>query len=207
MWERKIPTFSSSTQCGISVIVGWGHRERPHLPPGTPPSPSVSLWELAWPLVNTVLDELWHLTASHRSVAPTLCTERMAVRILEIIFFLYFASHIPITLFIDLQALLPEHVYPQQVGVRGKPKLSQTLQSAGSLHVVCFLPPAERCSEVVLRGLQGPDGCGPSRMVQVFHLLRSLVPAAFLPHCGVRFPQRSVNATREYAKPVLPDCV
>ncbi|XP_071394994.1 sigma intracellular receptor 2 [Centroberyx affinis] len=37
----------------------------------------------------------------------------MAIRILEIIFFLYFASHIPITLFIDFQALLPEHVYPQ----------------------------------------------------------------------------------------------
>lgn len=39
----------------------------------------------------------------------------MSVRVLEIIFFLYFASHIPITLFIDLQALLPEHVYPQPV--------------------------------------------------------------------------------------------
>lgn len=39
----------------------------------------------------------------------------MAVRVLEIIFFFYFASHIPITLFIDLQALLPEHVYPRQV--------------------------------------------------------------------------------------------
>ncbi|KAI1893378.1 hypothetical protein AGOR_G00123120 [Albula goreensis] len=37
----------------------------------------------------------------------------MCTRILEIIFFFYFASHIPITLFIDLQALLPEQVYPQ----------------------------------------------------------------------------------------------
>ncbi|CAK6970341.1 sigma intracellular receptor 2 [Scomber scombrus] len=37
----------------------------------------------------------------------------MAIRVLEIIFFFYFASHIPITLFIDLQALLPGHVYPQ----------------------------------------------------------------------------------------------
>ncbi|XP_061074099.1 sigma intracellular receptor 2 [Conger conger] len=37
----------------------------------------------------------------------------MFTRILEIIFFFYFASHIPITLFIDLQALLPEHIYPQ----------------------------------------------------------------------------------------------
>ncbi|XP_029028140.1 sigma intracellular receptor 2 [Betta splendens] len=37
----------------------------------------------------------------------------MFVRVLELIFFLYFASHIPITLFIDLQALLPGHVYPE----------------------------------------------------------------------------------------------
>ncbi|XP_061574657.1 sigma intracellular receptor 2 [Cololabis saira] len=37
----------------------------------------------------------------------------MSVRVLEIIFFFYFATHIPITLFIDLQALLPGHVYPQ----------------------------------------------------------------------------------------------
>lgn len=41
----------------------------------------------------------------------------MILRALEIVFFLYFASHIPITLFIDLQALLPQHVYPQQVSV------------------------------------------------------------------------------------------
>uniref|UniRef100_A0A8C7XB29 Transmembrane protein 97 n=1 Tax=Oryzias sinensis TaxID=183150 RepID=A0A8C7XB29_9TELE len=39
----------------------------------------------------------------------------MSIRALELLFFLYFASHIPITLFIDLQALLPEHVYPQQL--------------------------------------------------------------------------------------------
>ncbi|XP_034384696.1 sigma intracellular receptor 2 [Cyclopterus lumpus] len=37
----------------------------------------------------------------------------MSIRWLEIVFFFYFASHIPITLFIDLQALLPGHVYPQ----------------------------------------------------------------------------------------------
>ncbi|CAB1348314.1 unnamed protein product [Coregonus sp. 'balchen'] len=37
------------------------------------------------------------------------------LRILEIIFFFYFASHIPITLFIDLQALLPAQLYPQQL--------------------------------------------------------------------------------------------
>ncbi|XP_036393223.1 sigma intracellular receptor 2-like [Megalops cyprinoides] len=37
----------------------------------------------------------------------------MCTRILEVIFFFYFASHIPITLFIDLQALLPAEIYPQ----------------------------------------------------------------------------------------------
>lgn len=42
----------------------------------------------------------------------------MAVRVLEIIFFLYFASHIPITLLIDLQALLPAALYPQEVSAR-----------------------------------------------------------------------------------------
>ncbi|KAG7279754.1 hypothetical protein CRUP_021370 [Coryphaenoides rupestris] len=36
----------------------------------------------------------------------------MCTRMLELVFFFYFASHIPITLFIDLQALLPDHVYP-----------------------------------------------------------------------------------------------
>lgn len=46
----------------------------------------------------------------------------MAVRLLELVFFLYFASHIPITLFIDLQALLPERVYPQQVNVNNNRK-------------------------------------------------------------------------------------
>ncbi|XP_076832981.1 sigma intracellular receptor 2 [Brachyhypopomus gauderio] len=39
----------------------------------------------------------------------------MLLRTLEIIFLIYFASHIPITLFIDLQALLPERVYPQSL--------------------------------------------------------------------------------------------
>ncbi|XP_030009027.1 sigma intracellular receptor 2 [Sphaeramia orbicularis] len=37
----------------------------------------------------------------------------MFLRVLEVIYFLYFASHIPITLCIDLQALLPAQVYPQ----------------------------------------------------------------------------------------------
>ncbi|MBN3304139.1 SGMR2 protein, partial [Amia calva] len=36
-----------------------------------------------------------------------------ALRLLEWLFFFYFASHIPITLFIDLQALLPAEIYPQ----------------------------------------------------------------------------------------------
>ncbi|MBN3319941.1 SGMR2 protein, partial [Atractosteus spatula] len=37
------------------------------------------------------------------------------VRFLEWVFFLYFASHVPITLFIDLQALLPGELYPQSL--------------------------------------------------------------------------------------------
>lgn len=41
----------------------------------------------------------------------------MFLRVLEIVFFIYFASHIPITLMIDLQALLPEHVYPPEVSL------------------------------------------------------------------------------------------
>ncbi|KAL4647182.1 transmembrane protein 97 [Arapaima gigas] len=37
----------------------------------------------------------------------------MCTRVLELVFFLYFATHIPITLFIDLQALLPGQIFPQ----------------------------------------------------------------------------------------------
>ena len=47
-------------------------------------------------------------------------SEIMSIRVLEIIFFFYFASHIPITLFIDLQALLPGHMYPQPVSFTSK---------------------------------------------------------------------------------------
>ncbi|XP_051535831.1 sigma intracellular receptor 2 [Myxocyprinus asiaticus] len=36
----------------------------------------------------------------------------MFLRVLEIVYFIYFASHIPITVLIDFQAILPEHVYP-----------------------------------------------------------------------------------------------
>ncbi|XP_073674299.1 sigma intracellular receptor 2 [Garra rufa] len=39
----------------------------------------------------------------------------MFLRVLEIIFFLYFLSHIPITLMVDLQPLLPEHLYPSEL--------------------------------------------------------------------------------------------
>nr|XP_061811708.1 sigma intracellular receptor 2-like [Nerophis lumbriciformis] len=35
------------------------------------------------------------------------------IRLLETIFFFYFISHIPITLFIDLQPILPAQLYPQ----------------------------------------------------------------------------------------------
>lgn len=41
----------------------------------------------------------------------------MFLRVLEILYFIYFASHIPITLIIDLQALLPQHVYPPEVSL------------------------------------------------------------------------------------------
>lgn len=54
-------------------------------------------------------------------VPPVFCTNRlkiMAIRVLEIIFFFYFASHIPITLFLDFQALLPGHLFPQPVRAR-----------------------------------------------------------------------------------------
>ncbi|XP_072285838.1 sigma intracellular receptor 2 [Pyxicephalus adspersus] len=37
------------------------------------------------------------------------------VRLLEWIFFFYFFSHIPITLLVDLQAILPSSWYPQQL--------------------------------------------------------------------------------------------
>ncbi|KAJ8298177.1 hypothetical protein KUTeg_024708 [Tegillarca granosa] len=36
-------------------------------------------------------------------------------RILDYIFFLYFASHIPITIFVDSQVLLPKWFYPKQL--------------------------------------------------------------------------------------------
>ncbi len=42
---------------------------------------------------------------------------KMFLRALEIIFFFYFLSHIPITLMIDLQPLLPEHLYPSKVSL------------------------------------------------------------------------------------------
>ncbi|XP_051254786.1 sigma intracellular receptor 2 isoform X1 [Dicentrarchus labrax] len=64
----------------------------------------------------------------------------MAIRVLEIIFFFYFASHIPITLFIDLQALLPQHVYPQPVSVstrRGWKQRYNTTSYKGP--ITCFV--------------------------------------------------------------------
>lgn len=81
----------------------------------------------------------------------------MALRLLEIIFFFYFASHIPITLFIDLQALLPGHVYPQPVSEIETKLQSKLLQVPISCSVVTrqtptvtlFCPPAERSSEMV----------------------------------------------------------
>lgn len=42
-----------------------------------------------------------------------------ARRCVEWLLGLYFVSHIPITLFIDLQAVLPPELYPQEVRLRG----------------------------------------------------------------------------------------
>lgn len=57
-----------------------------------------------------------HHTQTARCVVRYRCAV-MCTRMLELVFFFYFASHIPITLFIDLQALLPDHVYPDAVSV------------------------------------------------------------------------------------------
>lgn len=87
-------------------------------PRETPPAAFASQWDLSWYVRRPawLRGELCGFT-----VIFFWCFKRpltkMFLRVLEIIFFLYFATHIPITLFIDLQALLPEHVYPQQVGV------------------------------------------------------------------------------------------
>lgn len=62
----------------------------------------------------------------------------MFLRVLELIFFLYFATHIPITLFIDLQALLPEHVYPPAVSSHSSFKGLEVF-----LHAVYALKPQE----------------------------------------------------------------
>lgn len=45
-----------------------------------------------------------------------------ARRCVEWLLGLYFVSHIPITLFIDLQPVLPPELYPQQVRLRGSPR-------------------------------------------------------------------------------------
>lgn len=71
----------------------------------------------------------------------------MFLRTLEIIFFLYFASHIPITLLIDLQALLPERVYPQAVSLYWsvaccclmKSRLLQVVKSSFALQLKAVL--------------------------------------------------------------------
>lgn len=123
----------------------------------------------------------------------------MALRVLEIIFFFYFASHIPITLFIDLQALLPGHVFPQPVS-KTEPKLQcNLLQVTINCFVVrrqtsfSFCPPAEGPSEMVRRGVQRPHGAGSSTVVQVLYFLRGFAPAAFLPGRSLCFPEGSVH--------------
>lgn len=49
-----------------------------------------------------------------------------ARRCVEWLLGLYFVSHIPITMFIDLQALLPPELYPQEEAADG----SESLQSS-----------------------------------------------------------------------------
>lgn len=44
-----------------------------------------------------------------------------ARRCVEWLLGLYFVSHIPVTLFIDLQVVLPPELYPQEVRARGSP--------------------------------------------------------------------------------------
>ncbi|KAG7218368.1 hypothetical protein INR49_006883 [Caranx melampygus] len=83
--------------------------------PGPAPSPSVDQSDPR--CVNTRFYATAPLSSSwSRFTDPSLTpspTDAMSLRVLEIIFFLYFASHVPITLCIDLQALLPGQVYPQ----------------------------------------------------------------------------------------------
>ena len=81
----------------------------------------------------------------------------MSIRVLELIFFFYFASHIPITLFIDFQALLPGHVYPQLVS---RPSTSDDCSlnrdrvvSVTLVQCCPFLPAAQRLPEVVCGGI------------------------------------------------------
>lgn len=45
-----------------------------------------------------------------------------ARRCVEWLLGLYFVSHIPVTLFIDLQVVLPPELYPQEVRVQGSPR-------------------------------------------------------------------------------------
>lgn len=109
--------FEEHLKQPVPSIVGWGHEERPCLP-------LQANWIVPWkhalveraPRRTLSLPSFLLLGCGHWVVTLFI----MTLRILEIIFFLYFASHIPITLFIDLQALLPEYVYPQQVSVTVK---------------------------------------------------------------------------------------
>lgn len=119
----------------------------------------------------------------------------MAIRVLEIVFFLYFATHIPITLFIDLQALLPGHVYPQPVSALLQNKLTYSSCFYLTEHF-SHCPPAERPPEVVCRTLQRPHGSGSTGVVQVFHFLRGSASVAIFPNCSVCFSERSVNTTQ-----------
>lgn len=63
-----------------------------------------------------------------------------ARRCVEWLLGLYFVSHIPITLFIDLQAVLPPELYPQEQPVAVVLKGVQRPSDAGAPSVVQVLP-------------------------------------------------------------------
>lgn len=117
----------------------------------------------------------------------------MFLRVLEILFFFYFASHIPITLFIDLQALLPGHVYPQPVSASCCSNRLRNNVFFDTSHFGLFLPPAQISSQVVCGGVQRPYGAGSSRVVQVLYFLRGFASNPIFSHRSVCFPKRSVN--------------
>lgn len=60
--------------------------------------------------------ESWHLTSPQQqkiSMVATVATKSLWSRPLDLIYFVYFATHIPITLLVDLQSVYPPEYVPQ----------------------------------------------------------------------------------------------